>query len=184
VFAARSTPWHSSATRLCLSSFGIPDFEQAKAAARSSGKPIVSLRLLGKLNEEFSCANSRFFRTTLYANREISKLLRDHFILHWKSVRPVPRLTIDYGDGRVLERTITGNSVHYLLDADGTVIDALPGLLSPGEFLSILHDELGVARRATELSTTPQRADLYAMMHREQLDRLEKQWASISDSSA
>ena len=39
------------------------DFEQAKAAARASGKPILSLRLLGNLDDELSCANSRFFRT-------------------------------------------------------------------------------------------------------------------------
>ena len=69
------------------------DFEKAKAAARASGKPILSLRLLGKLDEEYSCANSRFFRTTLYANAEVSKYLREHFILHWQSVRPVPRIT-------------------------------------------------------------------------------------------
>ena len=58
------------------------DMEQAKAASRASGKPILSLRLLGKLNEEYSCANSRFFRTTLYANADVSKYLRDHFVLH------------------------------------------------------------------------------------------------------
>ena len=53
------------------------DLEQAKAAAKASGKPILSLRLLGRLDEEFSCANSRFFRTALYANGEVSKVLRD-----------------------------------------------------------------------------------------------------------
>lgn len=58
------------------------DFNQAKAAARSGGKPILSLRLLGNLNEEFSCANSRFFRTVLYSNEELSNLLRERFILH------------------------------------------------------------------------------------------------------
>jgi hypothetical protein len=41
------------------------DLAQAKAAAKATGKPILSLRLLGKLSEEFSCANSRFFRTVL-----------------------------------------------------------------------------------------------------------------------
>src|SRR5687767_553990 len=41
------------------------DIEQAKAAARASGKPILSLRLLGNLDEDLSCANSRFFRITL-----------------------------------------------------------------------------------------------------------------------
>src|SRR5689334_9080079 len=47
------------------------DFDQAKAAARASGKPILSLRLLGNLDDELSCANSRFFRTTLYANAQV-----------------------------------------------------------------------------------------------------------------
>src|SRR6478672_6635004 len=58
------------------------DLEQAKAAATRERKPILSLRLLGKLDTELSCANSRFFRTTLYPDPEISKLLREKFILH------------------------------------------------------------------------------------------------------
>ena len=44
------------------------DLEAAKAAARAAGKPILSLRLMGRLDEEFSDANSRFFRTVLYKN--------------------------------------------------------------------------------------------------------------------
>src|SRR6185436_11360461 len=93
---------------------------------------------LGNLDEELSCANSRFFRTTLYANKEVADYLRDHFVLHWKSVRPVPRITIDFGDGRKIERTITGNSIHYVLDANGTVIDAIPGLYTPTAFLKYI----------------------------------------------
>src|SRR4029079_17039848 len=112
------------------------DLSQAQAAARAAGKPILSLRLLGKLNEEYSCANSRFFRTTLYPNAEVSSYLRDHFILHWRSVRPVPRITIYMGDGRRIERTITGNSIHYILDSDGNPIDALPGLYGAKAFIA------------------------------------------------
>jgi hypothetical protein len=114
------------------------DLDEAKAAARASGKPILSLRLLGKLSEEYSCANSRFFRTVLYSNAEVSKALRERFILHWESERPAPRVTIDFGDGRKLERTLTGNSIHYVLDARGQVIDALPGLYGPRAFLRSL----------------------------------------------
>ena len=115
------------------------NFDDAKAEAQRMGKPILSLRLLGNLNEEMSCANSRFFRTTLYANLEVSDYLRDHFVLHWKSVRPVPRITIDMGDGRKIERTITGNSIHYVLDANGAVLDALPGLYGPRAFMEKLR---------------------------------------------
>lgn len=122
------------------------DFAQAKAAARAANKPILSLRLLGKLNEEFSCANSRFFRTILYSNAEVSKMLREKFILYWESERPAPRVTIDFGDGRKLERTLTGNSIHYILDSDGKVIDALPGLYGPGAFVRLLNQMEAVFR--------------------------------------
>src|SRR5438552_2260494 len=125
------------------------DLDKAKAAANASGRPILSLRLLGRLDEDLSCANSRFFRTTLYPSREINQLLKDRFILHWESVRPAPRVTIEFGDGRKLERTITGNSIHYILDADGKVADALPGLYSEHVFaveLRQLADILKYAR--------------------------------------
>jgi hypothetical protein len=123
------------------------DFDQAKAAARANGRPILSLRLLGDLDDELSCANSRFFRTTLYANAEVSAYLRDHFVLHWKSVRPVPKVTIDFGDGRNLERTITGNSIHYVLDSEGQIIDALPGLYGAQAFLTGLKQAEEIANR-------------------------------------
>lgn len=116
------------------------DLEDAKAAARESGKPILSLRLLGKLTDERSCANSRFFRTVLYANAQIAPALRNRFVLHWQSVRPVPLITIDFGDGRKLERTITGNSIHYVLDSEGQLIEALPGLYGPAAFQRGLGD--------------------------------------------
>jgi len=115
------------------------DLEEAKKAAKSANKPILSLRLLGNLNEEFSCANSRFFRSILYSNAEIARNLRENYILHWKSVRPAPRITIDFGDGRKIERTITGNSIHYILDENSRILDALPGLYSPQEFAKYLN---------------------------------------------
>jgi hypothetical protein len=119
--------------------FWYTDLEAAKAAARASGKPILSLRLMGRLDEEFSCANSRFFRTVFYKNHDINELLRKRFVLHWRSVRPVPKVTIDFGDGSRLERTLTGNSIHYVLDSRGRLIEALPGLYGPAEFQNALQ---------------------------------------------
>jgi Skp family chaperone for outer membrane proteins len=119
------------------------DLEKAKAEAQKTGKPILSLRLLGNLNEELSCANSRFFRTALYPNKEISAMLRDRFVLHWQSVRPAPRVTIDFGDGRKMETTLTGNSIHYVLDSRGKVIDAIPGLYGPDAFKQLLYQAEG-----------------------------------------
>jgi hypothetical protein len=116
------------------------DINEAKAASAREGRPILSLRMLGKLTDEYSCANSRFFRTALYSNKKISDYLRDNFVLHWQSVRPVPKVTIDFGDGRKLERTLTGNSAHYVLASDGTPLDALPGLYGPQPFLNWLGE--------------------------------------------
>jgi hypothetical protein len=116
------------------------DLEQAKRVARQTGKPILSLRLLGNLDEELSCANSRYFRTLLYSNRQISAYLRANYVLHWKSERPAPVMTVDFGGGRRMQRTVTGNSIHYILDAEGRPLDAIPGLYSAPAFLSLLRE--------------------------------------------
>ena len=131
--------------------FWYTDLDAAKAAARASGKPILSLRLMGKLDEEFSCANSRFFRTVFYNNREINQILRDRYILHWRSVRPVPKVTIDFGDGSRLERTLTGNSIHYVLDSRGRLLQPLPGLYGPESFRDALKDAEKASRAAARM---------------------------------
>ena len=153
------------------------DFEKAKAAARASGKPILSLRLLGNLSEEYSCANSRFFRTVLYADKTVADVLRERFVLHWKSVRPAPRVTIDYGDGRKLERTLTGNSIHYILDSEGRVIDALPGLYGPQGFLRGLTQAEGVALQ-TAGKNEAQRREILSRYHRDRVDAITKAWTA------
>ena len=91
--------------------------------------------MLGNLTDEYSCANSRFFRTALYANTNVSQILRDRFILVWTSERPVPVVSIAYGDGRVLKRVVerdlgsdifqvvvcgSGGFVHVVLWSEGT----------------------------------------------------------------
>jgi hypothetical protein len=121
------------------------DLDAAETAARMENKPILSLRMLGRLDEDLSCANSRLFRATLYANATVSAFLRDRFILHWSSERPVPRVTIDFGDGRKLERTVTGNSAHYILDDAGHVLDVLPGLYSARGFVTELTRSAALA---------------------------------------
>jgi hypothetical protein len=153
------------------------DLEAAKAAAQASGKPILSLRMLGNLDEEFSCANSRFFRTTLYANAEISAALRSGYVLHWKSVRPVPKVTIDFGDGRKLERTLTGNSIHYILTPAGEVVDALPGLYGPKAFLQKITDGGELAKKLANLPAEERNATL-AKYHRTRFEEIGSEFAS------
>jgi hypothetical protein len=162
----------------CRSSrlFWYTDLEAAKERARREHKPILSLRLLGKLTDEQSCANSRFFRRVLYADPGIAALLREHFVLHWKEVRPVPKVTIDFGDGRRMTRTLTGNSVHYVLDVDGHPLDALPGLFSPRAFANALQDDAKLAAQLA--SSTTRDADL-AGWHEHQLSSLVVTWTRL-----
>lgn len=122
------------------------DLDAALAEARRTQKPILSLRLLGRLDEELSCANSRFFRKLLYPDPSIHRVLREQYVLHWQSVRPVPRITIDFGDGCRIVRTLTGNSAHLVLDMHGRIVDALPGLFDPATFYELLIQALRFAR--------------------------------------
>jgi hypothetical protein len=144
------------------------DLASARMAAREQRRPILHLRMLGKLDEDLSCANSRLFRATLYANQEVSRFLRERFVLYWSSERPVPRVTIDYGDGRRLERTTTGNSAHYILDEEGNVLDVLPGLYASTAFLRELEGSLALAALVRGKSDD-ERAKLIVDYHKERL---------------
>jgi hypothetical protein len=154
--------------------FWYKDLDEARKAATLAHKPILSLRLLGKLTDELSCANSRFFRTVLYSNAAVSSSLRDRFILHWESVRSAPVITIDFGDGRKLQRTITGNSIHYVLDSDGKLIDALPGLYGPGAFMRGLNEALTVFK---QMSSDPEnRLVTLATYYRTRINKISVDW--------
>ena len=151
------------------------DLNDAERVAKESGKPILSLRLLGNLTDELSCANSRFFRTVLYSNADIAPVLRERFVLHWQTVRPAPVITIDFGDGRKIETTITGNSIHYVLDLSGQLLEAFPGLYGPKAFRRGLTDAEGLFK---SLNATPdqQRAVLLAQYYRTHADKINVAW--------
>ena len=142
----------------------------AKLDARETNRPILSLRMLGRLDQDLSCANSRFFRTILYPDPEIAAQLRENFVLHWEPVRDVPVVTIDFGNGRRLRQPLTGNSVHLVLDHRGRPIDALPGLVSPQSF----KDWLAETSRfwgATEAHQDGAFWSSVASYHRDRADR-------------
>src|SRR5215475_1817559 len=162
-----------SASRL----YWYTDFEAAKAKAREEHKPILSLHLLGRLDEELSCANSRFFRKLLYPDPRVSAFLREHYVLHWNMVRPVPKVTIDFGDGRVLKRTVTGNSIHYVLDAEGRPIDAIPGLVAPKTFLASLSAAEDLAQKLARLSPAA-REILFRQWHQGRVEQTLAAWES------
>lgn len=159
------------------------DLDAAKQEARATGKPILSLRMLGNLDDEYSCANSRFFRTALYTDEQLGNTLRSEFVLHWQSVRPVPVITIDMGDGRVIRRTITGNSCHLVLDAEGRPVDVIPGLYGPRTFETLAQRAADVCRQIAELAPTEEdRLAFLYRYHAASATRLDVRWAELTSS--
>lgn len=62
------------------------------------------------------------------------------YVLGWQNVRPAPKVTIDFGNGRRLQRTLKGSTVLYLCRPDGSVVDAYPGVYTPADFDALLNE--------------------------------------------
>jgi hypothetical protein len=81
------------------------------------------------------------------------------------------------GDGRRIERTITGNSIHYILDADGNPIDALPGLYGAKAFIAGLDHAVTAEQQASKL-TGAERAQFLKNYHSTRLAEIVQQWSA------
>jgi hypothetical protein len=75
----------------------------------------------------------------LFSHEAVVAELSRGFECAWTSVRPVPRATFDFGDGRRLERTLRGNVATLFCTAGGEVFDAAAGLSSPEDYLARLR---------------------------------------------
>jgi len=80
----------------------------------------------------------------LLSDPEVVRFVNENFVPCWQMVRPVPQVTIDFGEGRKLRRTLAGNTVIEICLPDGRVVDSFPGVYLP-------EDLLGEARQSLEL---------------------------------
>lgn len=134
------------ATQSCL--FWHTSLAAAQREADRTGQPVLNLRMLGRLDEGLSYANSRFFRTILYPHADIRRLLLENFVLQWQPVRQVPVVTVDFSDGKLLRQPLVGNSVHLLVASDEQVLNAMPGLVTRYVFpMAWRRDEAGGRNR-------------------------------------
>jgi hypothetical protein len=83
----------------------------------------------------------------LFSQPEVADFLSASFECAWESVRPVPRLSIDFGDGRKLERTLRGNIATYLCTSVGETYDLVPGLVEGREYVERLREGLALFER-------------------------------------
>jgi hypothetical protein len=83
----------------------------------------------------------------LLSDPQVVRFINDNFVACWQTVRPVPLLTIRFGDGRVLKRTLGGNTVIEICLPGGRVVDSFPGVYVPEDFLSEAGQTLELVRR-------------------------------------
>ncbi len=83
----------------------------------------------------------------LFSQPELAAFLSEHFECAWQSLRPVPRVTIDFGGGHVLRRTLNGNVATWLCTPEGWALDVVPGLTDVAGFRRRAEEALALHRR-------------------------------------
>ena len=78
----------------------------------------------------------------LFSSADVAKQINDMFEPAWETVRPVPTVTIDFGNGEKITRTLHGNIATYVCTREGTVLDVLPGIYEPKAYT---HRLVGIA---------------------------------------
>ena len=87
----------------------------------------------------------------LFSHTELAEYLSASFECAWESLRPVPQVDIDFGNGHRLHRTLNGNIATWFCTPEGQAFDLLPGLVSREEYRKratvarAFHHRLGAA---------------------------------------
>src|SRR6516162_1756934 len=71
--------------------------------------------------------------------KEVAEYINRAFEPVWETVRPVPIVRIDFGNGNVVTRTLHGNIATYVCSSDGQVVDIVPGIYTPPTYQAALE---------------------------------------------
>lgn len=94
----------------------------------------------------------------MFSREDVANYINQNFESAWETVRPVPIVRIDFGNGRVATRTLHGNVASYVCSADGQVADILPGIYTPAAFTTALEQPRVLAGELTRLEAAPRLA--------------------------
>lgn len=109
----------------------------------------------------------------LFSSDAIAGFINTHFEPCWESVRPVPIITIDFGNGTKLTRTLNGNIATSVCTPAGQVLDILPGVYTPDAYLRQL-EQLALLSRFAQAPTPNETARRLTEYHERQAALLEK----------
>lgn len=98
----------------------------------------------------------------MFSRSEAARFVDDTFEPVWISVRPAPIVTIDFGNGHTVTRTLQGNVATYVCDSDGVVYDVLPGIYTPGVYRDQLALIAGLVKNLSVLPAAESAAKLKA----------------------
>ncbi|MFO0936277.1 MAG: hypothetical protein U0798_07165 [Gemmataceae bacterium] len=74
----------------------------------------------------------------MFSSVNVSRIINGLFEPVWVNVREVPIVTIDFGNGSKIARTLNGNVATYVLSNDGSVLDILPGIYKADAYVEQL----------------------------------------------
>ena len=106
----------------------------------------------------------------LFSDERIAQFINSAFEPVWESVRPVPTVRIDFGQGKAITRTLHGNIATYVCSADGQVLDILPGIYAPSAYLDRLSQFLLLANYVERADQPVNQPLLIAYHHRQAHD--------------
>jgi hypothetical protein len=86
---------------------------------------------------------------------EASRFIQENSVPCWEMVRAVPKVTIDFGEGRVIDRTLQGNTVMYVCLPDGRPVDAYPGVYTGPALLKGLQETMTLLQQGDGLQVNP-----------------------------
>jgi hypothetical protein len=109
----------------------------------------------------------------LFSQDRVAKFINQYFEPAWESVRPVPIVRIDFGNGKVLTRTLHGNILTAVCTPEGNLLDALPGIYEAPTYLDRL-DQLRLLAQHERAQPLLQRPLWVANYHRRQAEVLKK----------
>jgi hypothetical protein len=109
----------------------------------------------------------------LFSRNDIAQFINNSFEPVWESVRPVPIVRIDFGNGTTLTRTLHGNIATSVCLSDGQLLDALPGVYQPEAYLFAL-DQLKLLAQYVSMATPEKSAARLREYHETQANALAK----------
>jgi hypothetical protein len=109
----------------------------------------------------------------LFSQDAVADFINANFEPAWEMVRPVPVVHIDFGNGKVLTRTLHGNILTSVCTADGQLLDALPGIYTEATYVDRL-DQFRLLARYVASQPPDQRAARLCDYHQRQAEALKK----------